>query len=313
MQQVRRFYTGIIPFESPLMPGPPYNRSGWSAKIQKRVMQVSGRRENEVVIYAKSWVAAQQALDLIVSSLNLFTGEPPMLSDRMIVHNDIELTSMNYYERIRVSSQYWMTAHFPVACAIAARVSRIRKFAYAIAKYAFSTSLYSVHAVDLEPHRSPHLCISLFYNDHIRFAHSIIAAYSVIEELGFNVPASPKKPSMIEGKWNPSVKTDLENKLKKAGINLEDKLLWTIRGPRRKIENKKSPSLLERASWSRGQVRDAEIEVIDGINYASWIRSHVASHKLRDLASSLSPYDVINVQHLARRLTLESLGFWRYA
>jgi len=310
MQSVQKFHTGLIPLEKPLNPGPPYNGSRWSAKIEKRIMNASGLKENEIVIYAKSWFTAQNALDLIASSLNLFTGE--YFLERLIAYNDSESKSIDYHERIRISSQYFKTAGFPMACAIAAKASRIRKFAYAIAKYSFSISLYSVPMVDLEPHRSPHLCISSLYHNNIKLAYAIIASYSVIEELGFNVPASREKPSMINGKWNPVVKSELENKLKGEKINLNEKLLWTVRGPRRKIERKKPPQLSYKAPWSLGQVRDADIEVVDAINYASWIRSHVASHKLRDLVSSLSPYDVINVQHLARRLTLESLGFWRF-
>jgi hypothetical protein len=33
---------------------------------------------------------------------------------------------------------------------------------------------------------------------------------------------------------------------------------------------------------------------------------------MRELVGVLSPYDVANGQFLARRLLLETLGFWRY-
>jgi hypothetical protein len=58
---------------------------------------------------------------------------------------------------------------------------------------------------------------------------------------------------------------------------------------------------------------DSEIPVIDAIAYAEWLRSGVASHAVNDLTPVLSPYDVINVQHVARRLLLETLGFWRWS
>lgn len=59
-------------------------------------------------------------------------------------------------------------------------------------------------------------------------------------------------------------------------------------------------------------MRDVYVEVIDGIAYASWLRSSISAHRLPRLARSLTTYDVANVQHLARRLLLEVLGFWRY-
>jgi hypothetical protein len=54
-------------------------------------------------------------------------------------------------------------------------------------------------------------------------------------------------------------------------------------------------------------LRDA---AIDAIRLASFLRSKVFSHKMKELASSLNSYDIENVKHLARRLLLETLGFW---
>ena len=311
MPSVRKFHTGLVPVGNIAKPEPLYNGSRWYATIEKRMMEISGRNEKEIVIYAKTWITAQQALYLIVSSLSLFEGSPPACLEEFVAHNNNEPQNVNHWKKKQIFSQYFSTVGFLTACAIAAKASRNRKYAYAISKYMFSISQYSQYAVDLEPHRSAHLSISPFYCDHILFSHSIIAAYSAIEELGFNIPASSSKPSMKGGRWNPEVKTKLEDKLNSTGINLKDKLLWTIRGSKRKIEKKKQPHTLQKLPWSQGQVCDANIEVIDAINYASWLRSHVASHKTSDLVSSLSPYDVINVQHLARRLILECLGFWR--
>jgi len=312
MKAIREFHTGLVPIEKDIDPRPPYNGRGWSARIRKRRMKVSGRKENEVAIYAKSWVTAQQALDLIISSLSLFVGGAPTLPlGDLIAHNEDEPIVRSTFEKERIFSQYWSTVDIPVSCAMAAKASRCRKFGYAIAKYALSVSLYSVDPVDLEPYGSAHLSVSAFYREHVAFSHSIIAAYSAVEELGFNVPASRENPSTIQGNWNPVVRMKLEDRLGNAGIELEDKLLWTMRGPRRRIDSKKAPRVSGKAPWSHGLIRDADIDIVDAINYASWLRSNVASHKVSDLGSSLSPYDVINVQHLARRLILESLGFWQ--
>jgi hypothetical protein len=133
-----------------------------------------------------------------------------------------------------------------------------------------------------------------------------------LEELGLEIRASKDNPSKIHGKWNPEVKNDLEERLKDLRVDLSEKLVWIRRGSPKKIELARTPELKSKMSWSSGSVRDAEIDIIDAISYASWLRSKVSSHKINKLTSSLTPYDVENIQHLARRLLLESLGFWRY-
>jgi len=65
--------------------------------------------------------------------------------------------------------------------------------------------------------------------------------------------------------------------------------------------------------WNRKYgVRDKELAIADAIHYASWLRNFVAAHKLRALASEVSPYDVHNVQMVARRVLLGHLGLWDY-
>ena len=57
---------------------------------------------------------------------------------------------------------------------------------------------------------------------------------------------------------------------------------------------------------------DIYVKLIDAIAYASWLRSSVSAHRISRLSKSLTVYDVANIQHLARRLLLETLGFWNY-
>jgi hypothetical protein len=47
-------------------------------------------------------------------------------------------------------------------------------------------------------------------------------------------------------------------------------------------------------------VRDGHVAMIDAIAHADWLRDKVAAHAAKGLTPSLSPYDVVNVQHLAR-------------
>ena len=268
----------------------------------------------EVVIHAGSWEMAQRALSLIQACMLLATGEPALWDpDEHIAHNDDEPEWLPEERRALLAGRYVSTSGFPFACSIAAKASRRLKRVYAISKYKFSVSLYSVHHVDLEPYRSQHLPVSQFPGDHVMFSYAIISAYSALEDVGLELRASAKRPSRVNGEWNLVVREELEGRLKRSGVDLSETILWTVRGPARKTELKRAISCVERAPWSAGpMVRDCELEIVDAIAYADWLRDCVASHGVKDLTKVLSPYDVINVQHLTRRLLLETLGYWRW-
>jgi len=170
----------------------------------------------------------------------------------------------------------------------------------------------SIHHIDLEPWKAPYRAVSSFPGDQVMLSYAIISSYSVVEDQKLTLQASSKNPSRIKGKWNPAVKWDLEERLHRAGVDLKEPILWLARGPQRKIEKRREIPDGTNAPWSASIVRDTEIPIIDAIAYAEWLRSGVASHAVNDLTPVLSPYDVINAQHVARRLLLETLGSWRF-
>ncbi len=52
------------------------------------------------------------------------------------------------------------------------------------------------------------------------------------------------------------------------------------------------------------------MQIIDAINYVSFLRSWIAAHKSeKQLIRVLSIYDVVKAQFLSRRLLMERLGF----
>ena len=142
-------------------------------------------------------------------------------------------------------------------------------------------------------------------------AFAIVTAYACIEELGLEMRASGKRPSKLaDGSWNQVVKDELEARLRRSHIDLQERALWNLRGPRTRIERKRTPIIIQTAPWARYQVRDGEMEVIDAIHYLSFLRSWVAAHKTdKRMVRVLSVYDVANAQFLARRLLLEKMGF----
>ncbi len=115
--------------------------------------------------------------------------------------------------------------------------------------------------------------------------------------------------------WNPVVRSELEDRLERAGVNLDEEFYWNLRGKQTRIEVKRKTEITKLAPWAvRHIVRDGEIHISDALAQASFLRSHIAAHSLEDKKwlRVLSIYDVSNIQFLARRLLLESLGHWRY-
>ena len=187
---------------------------------------------------------------------------------------------------------------------------------YALQKYRFSLERdwFTPHSAD-PIHRD---VFAYKYDDprsQVSAAFSIVAAYSVIEELGLEVRSSQQRPRFLNGtpQWNPEVLSDLNRRLEAAGIPSTTTIAWLHRGARTRVEREMSPSLGVPADWSRRyEVRDKELLIADAIHYVSWLRNFVAAHKFRALASEVSPYDPHNAQAVARRLLLGYLGLWDY-
>jgi hypothetical protein len=122
-----------------------------------------------------------------------------------------------------------------------------------------------------------------------------------------------KNPSKLNGTWNPVVRADVETRLGSAGINLSEHCSWNVRGKRTNIEKKKPPVIAKAAPWSAWRVRDGDMDLVDALDLSSFLRSKISAHRTdKRLLRVPSVYDVANAQFLARRLFLESLGFWRY-
>jgi hypothetical protein len=100
-------------------------------------------------------------------------------------------------------------------------------------------------------------------------------------------------------------------RLGEVGIDAAEEIEWVIRGALRRIERELQPILGYDSSWSNGsEVRDRILKVVDAIHYSTFIRNFVAAHKFGELVGELGPYDVFNVQAVARRLLLGCLGIW---
>lgn len=303
----KRYRTGLISAGDFYEPLPPYDGCGWRATWESQRRKHPPTSGKQVVIYTKDWPMAQKALDLISGALELVSGGMPLRPERLVARTRTEPRLAPGARQL--VEQELSTPDISLACAVAAKASRRTRFVYAIAKYSFSLTQQFTHVVDLEPFRSRHLPVSRFPSDHVRFAQAVVAAYSAIEEVGLEIRASSKNPSKINGKWNPTVCAELESRLRDAGVDPSETLLWTRRGPPKRTELQGPHAATLPARWAGGLVRDVEMPLIDAIAQASWLRSKAAAHKANRISASLSPYDVANVQHLARLLLLRSVGF----
>jgi hypothetical protein len=296
--------------------GPPNEMHDYSMKLfEQRGHAATGNYESdampvffdmEIMIRAQKLAQAQQAMNLLVPAMAVLEGsitfgpEPFSIEPRAV---GTAAPTTSYLSRIGVLD----------ACVLANRASRKRSLSYALHKLALSYQSSSPHIMDLHPGESPRrFQVQSDPIYHVYLANAVTLAYSAIEELGLELRASQKNPSkMPDGTWNPTVKADLEQRLQKLGIDLSETHIWTLRGPKTRIEKKRPPPSAGKPNWSRGNVRDVNVGLIDALALASWLRSSTTTHRFSDTARSLTVYDAHNVQSLARHLIMEKFGFWQ--
>jgi hypothetical protein len=260
----------------------------------------------EIMIRAQRPAQAQQAMNLLVSSIAVLEGSITFCPEPFSIEPWEDGTTSH-------TKSFMSKTGLLEACELANRASRARASSYAVHKLALSYKSSSPHMMDLHPGESPRrFGVQTDPIYHVYLASAVTLAYSAIEELGLEVRASPKNPSkMPDGTWNPVVRADLENRLQKSGIDTSDTHIWTLRGPKTRIEKMRPPPSAGKPSWSRGHVRDVNIRLIDALALASWLRSWTTAHRFNKNARSLTVYDAHNVQSLARRLIMEKFGFWQ--
>ncbi len=72
------------------------------------------------------------------------------------------------------------------------------------------------------------------------------------------------------------------------------------------------PQFTNKAEWYNpdNNVFDLELTIYEAIHYCSYIRNYFIAHKTNDIVKYINPYDIHNMQDLARRLILSTLGVW---
>ena len=320
---LKKYYSGYIDLDCKSDYGKqPYKGKYFSIYFDtppKSRNSIGGGMCKEAIIQTSNFKKAIKVVELISASLTLLNAElheadhtsilPFSLEERKLLSKEYEI------QEELIGNKLQSLPGIFLACQISCKASFRRAYYNALLKYQLGNYLFSITPIELDPSHSPYYKLSPFPSDYVRFAYGIIAFYSVVEELGFGIKATNKNPSFIYGKWNPIVRKDLEERLKKGGINTQELFSWILRSTPTNIERHllKSGKLkpVKKSSWARRDVRDSEIELIDAILLVSNLRSAISSHKFSKFVESLSIYDVSNANYLARRLLRERLGFWR--
>ena len=322
-----KYLTGLVTTDFWMFPPFPYRSRGWSVELvstaQSRRIQemphgptITSKRSvkgRAVVIKARNESAARKAAFLIQAAAEIWRGGS-FLSDGIAEPIEIVQYKCDQAEKVNPNS-YRCFFDIPLACMLAIKASRRREWIYAVSKLWLSYRQFSVFKEDLDPSRWDRLPNpkSPYPFDHVAYSQAIVLAYGVLEQLGLEIRASSQNPSFDKnGAWNPNVRGHLEGRLRRAGIDLTEQYAWDLRGSKTRLERERPPKFVKNAPWSQWNVRDGFVEVIDAIAHVSWLRSKVSAHKSKyEFMRALSVYDVANAQYLARRLLLESFGFWK--
>lgn len=204
--------------------------------------------------------------------------------------------------------------HFAIAVAMAEAAWPDRLFRYAIHKLSRSyeeecvtfSSLHPRHGQIFDKHTTIH-------SEHVTTSVAINLAFSAIEELHLKVNSSSSKKRFTNSempKWNPVVLMDIKNRLSDAGIDPDETVEWIVRGE--PTEPKLKPELGFPSRYSSSQVvRDLELKIPDALHYCSYIRNYMTAHAFSDKTTLLGPYEVFNVQHVARCLILSKSNLMR--
>jgi len=262
-----------------------------------------------VVIHAADERITFGVLFLIAASLQIIKGGGQLWSSE-----EIDYKELNSKNGTKLSSL--CSGGVYKACVMATKASYGLSYKYAIHKLNHSYQIFSLPFIEYDPFHSDVLPKTTFLSDYVKFENAIVLAYSTIEELGLQINTNKEHPaSRPKGVWDESLKLNLKNRLQKKKIPLQEKVIWILRG-RERFLDQKFKSEGQSTPWTRLSIRDKELNVMDAICEASFLRSSVSSHassskNKHKLVKCLMPYDVENLQFLARYLLMSSLNVWK--
>jgi len=261
------------------------------------------KKDLEFIINAKTHEIAQNALFYVLCAHGLYEGFQIFDNEVHYPHPiGTDFTNIKGQELLNKPIKRSVTPNVLYYFKIAITVSNNTSLINAISKYQLSIDIYSQQDMDI--HGVIDWKTTPYNYIQIRFAYAIIAAYSVIEELGLEVRATQENPSRKEnGEWNLQVLNELKERLIKNNIHIDSSIPWLIRGEKTELEKNKPIEVIRKTEWADPDnyndnffinVNDGYVEICDAISYISLLRSKVSSHRVGERIFNLSLFDVAN-------------------
>lgn len=289
-----------------------------SALKDSRIRQ-EGEQGGRLLLLDTEQAEADNIIQLVSAAILILEGFPNIkspptsgfeLSDD---EADQEITFKHIFRTDIFFQKFTYRDALPVAVAIAAEAWRDRQLVYAIHKLAHSYETESVTPWSMHPRYG-----QVFekhtddFASHVGTSVAINLAYSAIEELDLGVKASSKIPRSIEERtfvWNPKILDPFKARLRNSGIDPERTIDWVTRGEQSEVAVYK---MLNRLSeYSDGfEVRDRQVSLPDAINFCEFLRNQMTAHAFSSATQRLGPYEVYNVQQVARFLILSKCKLW---
>jgi hypothetical protein len=278
-------------------------------------VDLNEKSQNELLIIAESKEIAENIISKIFGGMLLAYPEPSYIS---LVSHIIEYDEAENYKYLETpfKKYFKLIRNIGFGCQVANLILDDKITTYAVEKFKISLEMSSFILHYMDPRYGKAFSdYSIQENMQTRSAFSIIAAFSVIEELGLEIRSSSKKPRFIDnslGIWNVKVLENIKKRLQHIGVLDNMTFDWLYRGQPSPIEEDFKPFFGYDSEWiSYGEeVRDKTLTFPEAIHNASYLRNFIAAHKFNELTQFISPYDVYNVQALARNLILFKLGLW---
>lgn len=278
-----------------------------------------GQQSGRLLLLETEQAQADNIIQLVCAATVILEGFPVIknpptfgfeLSDD---EADRETTFENLFRRDVLFQRFTYLHTLPVAVAIAAEAWGNMKLVYAIHKLAQSYETECVTPWSMRPRNG-----QVFekhtddFASHVGTSVAINLAYSSIEELDLGVKASGKTPRSIgEGTfvWNPKVLEPFKARLQKAGIDPERTIDWVTRGDQSEVPVYEMLNQLSEHSDGL-EVRDRQVSVPEAINFCEYLRNTMTAHAFSSKTNRLGPYEVYNVQQVARFLILSKCDLW---
>lgn len=274
-----------------------------------RLLVLHSDNEDEADNIIRLICAASVVLDGFAAQYRLPTSSFPLDKERP----DLESLFANVFRSSGYFELFVNMDNLSVAVALAAKAWRDYRVIYAIHKLAESYNTESVTPWSMHPrHGQVFQKHTASFASHVGTAIAINLAYSAIEELGVSIFSSKENPRWLNGRtfeWNPKVLADLEARLRSIGVEQSDAVDWISRGE--VTEALVHPVRDSPADFSdRAAVRDVKLSIPDAINRCQYLRNFLTAHAFAKETALLGPYEVYNVQQVARFLILKRCTIW---